>query len=641
MKSIYKYYLIFGASLLTLSACKKNFLDRQPNVTQASAPIPGSKIWTDKALAAGVLSSFYAQLPSHSFGGKSSMTVTDEALSGGSATANNTFNAYSNQIGFDNQWNQYYTRIRNINLALFNLTTITGGDVLPSDRKLFIAELRYMRAEIYFDFVKQVGGVPIITELQVYDFSGDPTYLQKPRNTEAEVYDFINSEVDAIAADLIPNNASKSRVNQYGALALKSRAMLYAGSIAQFNTALTPTVSLAGGEVGIPASKAVDYYQKSFAASQLILNSGVYSLYESNPNLGENFFDMYSKKSGNPEVIWARDYLIPGSGHNFSYDNIARSIREDNLSSSATSPSLNLVEAFEYTNRPAGSSGELLGTGNGTAASQANWIFYAKQQDIFANKDARLYGNIAYPGELMKGASLDIQAGIYTWDGTKYVSATGALGSTHTDGGRLTGLGGPQGNVNEVSPTGFYLRKLIDPVIGSSNRGVTNTLWWVRYRLGETYLNAAEAAFQLDVLGAPGTTGGKTKAAEYLSRLRQRAGFAPNSITAANITLPIVQNERRVELCFEDHRLWDIKRWRIAHTIFNGSRTTPSANVYALFGYRISRPGHPDHNKFVYDKFIAPRNTNARNWLLQNYYAFIDQSVRDNNPKIKLNPFQQ
>ena len=61
------------------------------------------------------------------------------------------------------------------------------------------------------------------------------TYLQQPRAKEAEVYDFIASEVDAIKDNLgniAGNTVSVTRANKYTALALKSRAMLYAASIA-------------------------------------------------------------------------------------------------------------------------------------------------------------------------------------------------------------------------------------------------------------------------------------------------------------------------------------------------------------------------------------------------------------------------
>jgi hypothetical protein len=155
-------------------------------------------------------------------------------------------------------------------------------------------------------------------------------------------------------------------------------------------------------------------------------------------------------------------------------------------------------------------------------------------------------------------------------------------------------------------------------------------MWWVWFRLGEIYLNAAEAAFELGL--APEAVG-------YINLLRQRAGFPENSLSVADLTLDRLRNERRIELAFEDHRVWDLKRWRIAHQVWNGSSSNPEANVYALYPYRIVRPGDAArHGKYVYVKLLAPRFRAPRNFNMGNYYSSIDQSVLNNNPKIVRNP---
>jgi len=122
--------------------------------------------------------------------------------------------------------------------------------------------------------------------------------------------------------------------------------------------------------------------------------------------------------------------------------------------------------------------------------------------------------------------------------------------------------------------------------------------------------------------------------------LRERAGFPANSLTT--LTLAKIQNERRVELAFEDHRVWDLKRWRIADQVWNGQANNPIAQVGALYPYRVIRPGDPTRDgKYVFDKLDkAPRIVSPRRFNEQNYYTFIPQSVRDNNPLITRNPFQ-
>lgn len=408
--------------------------------------------------------------------------------------------------------------------------------------------------------------------------------------------------------------------------------MLYAGSLAKYNNAAGFTNStLPSGEVGIPAAKAPEYYQKSLDASLEIINSGNYSLYRANANAGENFYEAIVNKTGNTEVIMATDYLkAQGRRHTFTFNNIARSLFEEGgQGSSNISPSLNLVESYEYLD---GTIGTLKGVGSGsnTAAGQASWTFYTAPQDIFANKDARLYGTIIYPGTSLASKSLKMQAGVYVWNATanKYDRIEGALNSTHTDGKTLTGLDGPHRSTTFVSNTGFYLRKYIDATPGASTLASQSDTWWVVFRLGEIYLNAAEAAFEMGLT---------PQALTHINRLRERAGFPPNSLT--DLSLARLQNERRVELAFEDHRLWDVIRWRIADKIWDGTATSTTANLYALYPYRIVRPGHPNDGKFVFDKIVAPRFRAPRFFRPGNYYGSIAQDVLSNNPRLIPNPF--
>jgi hypothetical protein len=146
--------------------------------------------------------------------------------------------------------------------------------------------------------------------------------------------------------------------------------------------------------------------------------------------------------------------------------------------------------------------------------------------------------------------------------------------------------------------------------------------------LGEIYLNAAEAAFEL----------GLPESKDYVNTLRERAGFPSNSIST--LTMDIIRNERRVELAFEDHRYFDMKRWRIAHQVWDGNRSNPNAVTYALYPYRVVRPDDPTkHGKYVFDKMIAPRFTGVKNFTMANYYSSIASGVLTNNPKIIPNPF--
>lgn len=619
-------YIIAGLIItLSVSSCKKDFLEREPvNIVTDEA------VWKDQKLIVGLLANYYNRLPTD-------MGLTDQAGSQWRNMADYDdamWSGFSNEEGRNNifsygrdRWRLYdYFFIRDINLAIENVDKYGAATINEAQRTQLKAEFRFLRAYQYFEMVKRMGGVPLITSQLIYDFSGDPTSLQQPRAKEAEVYDFVASELDAIKND-IGNAGSTSRANKYTCMALKSRAMLYAGSIAKYNALLTPSVATAGGEVGIPASRANEYFQKSLDAAKEVI-AGPYSLYRSNPDMGENFYEAVVKKTNNPEAIFVRDFLTAkAKKHYFTYDNIARGIREDNLGSSTVTPSLNLVESFDYLD---GSSGEL----KLRNAGNTDYIYYDKTTDLFANKDARLYGTVIYPGAPFKGLTVDMQAGVMVWNAASnsYQVVEGPdLGVTYTDGKTLVAASGPHRSIQEVSNTGFYLRKYIDAAAGASTRGIQSDVWWVWFRLGEIYLNAAEAAFEL---------GNVPDAVTYTNIVRARAGFGANSYTTASLTIDKVRKERRTELAFEDHRVWDLKRWRIADQVWNGSAANPDAVVYALFPYRVIRPGDAARDgKYVFEKLVAPRFRSPRFFQIFNYYSSFDQGVLNNNPKLVQNPF--
>ena len=628
MKILYKGFII-SILLVTFSACQKNWLDRTPQ-----SIITDAQLWGDPNMITGLLANYYERLPTDmdldaNFG---VMANYDDAMwsgySGDDTRSNLTYPT--------SQWQLYsYGLIRDINLAIDNIAkyspTVTPLQVTSNAQ--FTAELRFLRAFMTFEMLKREGGVPIVTKQLLYDYSGDASPLRIARSKESDCYDFVASEMDAIMTtigNVTANVPSQTRANKYTCLALKCRAMLYAGSIAKYNSTVTPTVVTPGGEVGIPASMAAGYFQKALDAANLIINSGNYALYNSNPDKAQNFYDAICKKGvANKEVILVRDYLsAKAKRHSFSYNNIPRSIREDNLGSSCITPALGFVEAFDYLD---GTKGTL----KDKTADGSDYIYYTNPQDIFANKDPRLSGTVIYPGSTFKGLGVDIQAGVKIWvpaTSTYTTLTSSTLGSSYTDGKELTGAGGPHASIQEVTNTGFYIKKFLDQGAGTSTRGILSDMWYIRFRVGEVYLNAAEAAFEL---------GQTAVALPLINAVRTRAGFSGTGLfDATTLTMAKIQNERRCELAFEDQRLWDLKRWRIAHTTWVGDANNPNDFMWALYPYRVIRPGDPRDGKYVFDKIKAPRFRLARNFQITNYYSTIPQSAIDNNPLIVKNPFQ-
>ena len=129
-----------------------------------------------------------------------------------------------------NNWN--YTYIREINLFIERATASTA--LSEGDKKRFIAEGRFLRAAHYYEMVKRMGGVPLITKSLVYDYSGDASSLQYPCAKESEVYDFIISELTEIRPDLPRDLRIKDRATQATALTMQSHAALYGASTAKY-----------------------------------------------------------------------------------------------------------------------------------------------------------------------------------------------------------------------------------------------------------------------------------------------------------------------------------------------------------------------------------------------------------------------
>jgi hypothetical protein len=105
------------------------------------------------------------------------------------------------------------------------------------------------------------------------------------------------------------------------------------------------------------------------------------------------------------------------------------------------------------------------------------------------------------------------------------------------------------------------------------------------------------------------------------------------------VTIDDIRQERRVEFAFEAHRLYDLKRWRIAHEVWNGDPSAANTMIKALWPYRVVRPGDPRDGKYVFIERVAPRFTQPRFFRMGNYYSSISDGVISANPKIVRNPF--
>lgn len=632
MKKIFIYFA--AATTFGIWGCNKDsdFLDVQP-----TSIIPTDVAFSNPANVLSVIGDLYNRQVDFSYlEDWYSFADFSETFPSENGRA---FLVQRNSWGFG-EWGTWdYTYIRHLNLFLERLDASTA--LTAEDKAMFKAEGRFLRANYYFEMVKRMGGVPLVLKSLTYNYDGKTDDIAYPRAKEYEIYDFVISEAEAIKADL-PTKArggfeNGARATKAAALAMECRAALYAGSIAKYG-ASTPQVSLPGEEVGIPAGKANDYYTRALNAAKEIISgsAGNYSLYNKKPDLSENFAAIFYDKSNNPESIFIEDFkLKSGKVHYFTGANQPRYGAEEE-EGGRLDPSLNLVESFEKLDNTFAPIPITDGSGNP--------IYYDNQTDPFAGRDARLGGTVMLPGTSFKGRTVDIWAGLQMPDGS--ILSGDDRGAKKTVDGveiQVVGFDGPINAKEFTAQSGFYIRKYQDPAIGSGSRGTNSEVPLLRYRYAEVLLNAAEAAFEL---------GQKADAADYMNQVRARAGFTI-PLTAGEITFDRIVHERRAELSFEGHILFDMKRWRIAHVVWDGNKMTVTdllSNIgkatkrntqpYALWPYKVYNPGNPNNGKWVYKIVLPSLVTGANNFQFGNYYSAIDNSVIANNPKIVKQPNQ-
>jgi len=590
MKDI-KYIFISVLISFSFQSCEEQILSKEPLDI-----ISDAAVWNDQSLVNAYVSNLYGRIkiPSTFLPTlDNSELIGGEALLCDDATTRHTWHPeWSNNYlfggltasgGLKEYWD--YTLIRACNVFIENMTTSTISESL---KKILSAEVRMIRAYTYFEMVKRYGGIPLITQAQSINDPESELFVK--RNNEQEVYDFIGSEIDAVLNDLPTDD--KNRFTKFGALSLKSRAMLYAGSIAKYGT-----VQL-DGVVGIPSNLASSYFQASYNASKQIIpesdgGSGgtVFSLYKGDikaddlSSYADNFYNLFLTEK-TVESIFEVDFIAGVKGNTASYG----------LYGSMMDPSVELANAFEMVD---GSSGVI---------DYAN-VAVTNVPDLYKNKDPRFRASILNTGDPWSGGITYSNWYIIREDGEKM----GTAGVYYTG---QNGVTMPTRGSGETY-TGFGTKKLVRDLGYIPAWGMDDVPCMV-FRLGEIYLNCAEAAQEL----------GKTDdALRYVNLIRSRAGIAQ----LTTIDLDKIKHERRVELALgEAHRYWDLRRWRDAakSPVNGGLNGLYITKAQTYYDYRDS--------KFHFD--VGHVEANARVFKEAYYYLPITTSRRNNNPNLVENP---
>jgi len=488
-----------------------------------------------------------------------------QAMATGAYTATNT-NA-------DDEWSHHYAGIRNATVFINNINVVPMIEKLPNGqpaRSAYRSEARFLRAWLYFELLKRYGGVPLLGD-SVRQLTDN---IQLPRNSFEECVNYIVSECDNIKDSLrtaaMVNGTTYGRITRGAAMALKTEVLLFAAS---------PLYNGGNIDNGNPltgyASYDVNRWKLAADAAKDLINTGDYSLMRS---FGDIFVKQAAPVGPNTETIF---WMQVGINNDVEKNNAPVGFTSAG-GKGATSPTQELVDAF-----PTDSGRSITDPASGYDPDHP-----------YDHRDPRMSLTVFYNGSLWLNRAVQI------YDG---------------------GLDKPGGAVQQTK-TGYYMRKFMGPFesVSANPPGYSSMVHdFIYFRYAGVLLAYAEATNEY--------SGPSADVYNVLYALRQRAGIFPGSDNSYGLKQgmtqeemrAVIRNERRVELAFETHRYWDLRRWKIAGQQYN---TAPLSGM----DIQLSSSGQLFYNP------ISVLKTVFRDPQMYFYPIPYNEVVRD--PQMKQNP---
>jgi len=580
MNKLIKYIQI-SLLIVGLSACT-DMLDKKP-LTEISE----EDLWNDPALVEGYVNSRYNQVGHGWTEGMQSSCVDETDLVWGARGCEPIIFGYMSPTdlgrmnggwwGWDNRsWGTKWANISSCNIFFERIDEVPFTD--EDLRARLKGEVRFIRAFEYNDLIIRWGAVPLITKS--YTVNDVDEIVQVKRATYKECVDFLVSELEQAAQELPASFTGDNygRATSVAARALKARILLYAAS-----PLMNEDVKIE--QVGYLSPEA-NRWQKAADAAREAINEALdngYALFNNYSDPTENYQNIFlDASSGNKEVLFARMGTASNLGENLA------SLEQWNYSNGfggwgGNCPIQELVDDYEMTD-----------------GSDFDWNNSTHAASPYENRDPRFYATVLYDGATFRDRTLE----------TYYeVDANGK----ETGGGKDTKYGVENWN---ASSTGYNLRKFINESYVGNSWNFNFSKNWIWLRLAEQYLNLAEALY---------FTGDEAGARQAVNVIRQRAAM-PDITSSGTQLLEDIKHERRIELVMEEHRFYDVRRWKEGDKYFN--RTVHGINVFK----------YPDGRKVYEICDLKGSVSGERTFNDKIYWTPILKSEIDKNPNLVQNP---
>lgn len=473
-------------------------------------------VFSNSSRATQFVTNIYTYLRSdfQSVGGAMRSSGTDEAeyVWEWSTIHDFTNGSWSSINTVDDVWSHYYAGIRACNLFLEKGANQTFDDykytseyqTMMKQYKNLQWEVRFLRAYFYFELAKRYNEVPLITRVLSPEEAA-----QVSQNSFQDVVKFIVSECDTVYKYIEPDykttgvsvSNETGRISKPAALALKSRALLYAAS-PLFNPTNDPSK-------WVEAAKAASQFIDASADLKIKLASSYTAIFNS----------------------WTSEELILGrreaESNEFERQNFPIGTEGGN---SGNCPSQDLVDAYEM---------KFLAVSNpGNGRSVFDPLSGYNPADPYKNRDPRLALTVA-----LNNTKWVYNENVQIWEGGK--SGLPLKGATKTGY-----------YLKKYVDSSRDLRP-------DQNTRVRHV--WVLFRYAEILLNYAEAmneAYGPDYTDATFTRPATWGINQVRDRTGVKMKLIPAGLSTDSLRTRI-QNERRVEFAFEDQRFWDVRRWKL------------------------------------------------------------------------------